>query len=230
MVSPAAGGNDGRKHPVGLLFVAVIVEPLFVHRDPVEIVEAGLDGNVGIARPAIFLALRTIGRIAMQVREVGGIGGTPYLVEGVAGRVDSTNRGNVAVHKVCGEVAGTHLKGLVGTYLDILESLVIEAWHELILTLSAEDHDVGLERIGIVGRTVMDINVRHIGPPGAVEPLGMLQPDHGTFGTRELQLGDTRHVAAEIIEPGVFVHFPHGYRLNFQHVTDGVQYLGGNIL
>ena len=48
-------------------------------------------------------------------------------------------------------------------YFNKLESLVVEPGHEFVLLKSAQDDNVGLEGIAVVGRTVMDIYVRLIG-------------------------------------------------------------------
>ena len=80
-VAPAARGDDVGQHAVGLLFVAVVGQPLLVDRDCVVVVEGRLDGQVAVARPAVLLALRTVGRVTHQVREVGFVRGLPQLLD-----------------------------------------------------------------------------------------------------------------------------------------------------
>ena len=175
-VAPAARGDDVGQYAVGLLFVAVVGQPLLVDRDCVVVVEGRLDGQVAVARPAVLLALRTVGRVTHQVREVGFVRGLPQLLDEPLRRADLSRGSHVAVLEPCREVCRGELHRAVGDHLHVAESLVVEAGHELVVA-AAERHYVGLEEVLGIGRAEVDIDVREVGVTVFAEPFGVDQPE-----------------------------------------------------
>ena len=80
-VAPAAGGHDAGQLAGRALLVAQVVDPLGIDGGRRVVEQALLGGEVGVARPAVLLAMRAIGRDALQVAQVRPAAGTPDLVQ-----------------------------------------------------------------------------------------------------------------------------------------------------
>src|SRR5690606_13970377 len=128
------------------------------------------------------------------------------------------------------QVLCSQIQRFIGGYLYILESLVVEPGHELILFLAAQDKDIGLEGIGLVRRAVMHVDVRHVGTSCRIEPLHMFQPDGGTLGAFDSYPGYSRHVLSEVVEPGRGIDLLQTYWLIFPYISDWMQCLGYDVV
>ena len=83
------------------------------------------------------------------------------------------------MHKVCSQTFAGNLNRPVRHYFHKLKPFVVETGHEFILLKPAQDHNVCLEGIAVIGRPVMNIDVRLVGMTIGAKPFSMDKSDRG---------------------------------------------------
>ena len=63
------------------------------------------------------------------------------------------------MHKVSCQIILIQYKGVSACYFHVSETFIIESCHKFILSLSTQNEDVRLKRIGVVYRAVIHINI-----------------------------------------------------------------------
>src|SRR5690606_21614273 len=109
---------------------------------PVESIQSHLNRDVSVTGPSVFLALRAIGWIAMQIGQIGAPCCLPDLINYWIRRFDGSRLWHVAVHEQSGKAGLGQRNGNATTDLDKLESLVVESWRERLPSLAFQDEGV----------------------------------------------------------------------------------------
>ena len=157
--SPYRSRYDTRINTIFTLLVYKIEQPLLINRNRIEIIQRRLYGNVCIARPTIFLPLRTIRRITEQIIQIGIIGGRPYFVQQIGRRTKPSYLRHIAVHLQCYDTIFIECYRFGRSHLYILETLIIELRSKSSLPVPQYD-DIRLKRVTVVDRTIMVIDIR----------------------------------------------------------------------
>ena len=206
----------------------MVGHPFFVDGEAVVVVEGCFDGEVAVAGPSVFLALGGVGGVAHEVGEVGAVGGAAELGDEAVGGVDVSEGGYVAVDEVGGEVLAVQVDGAVGGDFDVAEAFVVEVGGELVLALSAEDEDVGLEGVAVVGGAVVDVDVGEVDASVRVEPFAVFQSEGAAGCAAGADVGDAGHVLAEVEDVGGVVQPVAGAGGDGVDGADGQGLLGGD--
>ena len=99
-----------------------------------------------VCGPSVFLALRAVGRNAVQVAAIGLHGGIPNFVKQCIGAFEIACRLYVRMHEQSGEALGCERNRFGANHFDVLETMIRKGGDiNLLLAVSAQGVLVGLQ-------------------------------------------------------------------------------------
>ena len=102
-IPPASGWYNIGKYPVGLLLIPMVGQPFFISGNPIEIIQRCFDRKMTVTRPSVLFALRTIGRVSHQIRQISIVGSPPQFIYQLTRCPDLSGSRHIAVHKESGQ-------------------------------------------------------------------------------------------------------------------------------
>lgn len=93
------------------------------------------------------------------------------------------------MHKDAGQVF--NFDRAIACNFNILKTFVIEMRHKCLNSVTFQNINISLERIAVVGRTIMHINVRLVRPAVFIQHLAMFQAHSSSFFTFQANAADS---------------------------------------
>ena len=195
VVAPGGAGHDARELTVRALAVHHAVQPLAVGGLDIEIPEPELGRELGVAGPAVLLAMRTVGGNPHEVAAIGPLRATLQTVERLVRTVKPADLDEVGVHHAPAQVVESRL---AGQSLDthVLKPVVGKVGLPDFLALPLQDIAVGLALPAFdeaVDVALIDVTVRR-------EFLGIPEHHLGAGGPTGTQLRPAGHVLPQIVD------------------------------
>ena len=194
LVAPAEGRHNAGQVSVGPLLVLKVVHPLLVGRGVVEVVHRLFGRQMGVAGPAVLLAVRAVGRVAVD--EIAAIRAERQELDLVQQVVRALERTGVLKRGVDDPAAEVFERGLARKTadFDVAESEIGESRFPDFVAFSIENVDAGLERtaVNVFG------NAAGIEQSLGIEALAIAHDDAGSGRAGNLQLCPAGDVLAHI--------------------------------
>src|ERR1035441_10684048 len=231
-VAPAAGGDNAGQFARRALLIAQVVDPLGINGGRGIVEQPLLSGEVGVARPAVLLAMRAIRRDALQVAQVRPAPGAPDSVEQRIRAFELTGNRNGRVDENAAQGVEGRLAGKPGDF-DILEAMVVEAGVPGFQALAFRDKGIGLILLAGIHPDYVLLDVGPINDAILAQALAILHHHLGAREPAHAQLGEASEVLAHVedkdarLRLGEFDRFDDPVRLDGRHHLRGQLSAGG---
>jgi len=106
-----------------------------------------------------------------------------------------------------------------------LKSLVVEARHENLGPVTTGYEDISLKRITVISGAVVHIDVRDVDSSVRINPLPVLEAEHGAFVSFYRELRNSRNVPAKIKYPCRIIDLVDTFRRNPFYIPYRMQLL-----
>ena len=151
-----------------------------------------------IGKQMVLFTLRTVGRIAHQIRQIGIICSPPKAVDKRIRSMNLSFLRNITMHKISSQAILIQYNRFSACHFHVSETFIIKSCHKFILSLSTQNQHIRLKRIGIINRTMIHIDIRRIHPSVIIQPFAMFQLQHSSFFSGHFDAGDSCHIAGKI--------------------------------
>ena len=183
-----------------------------------------------VACPSVLFTLGAVGRIPHQVGQIGIICCPPKTVDKCVRSMNRPFLRNITMHKVGSQTILIQYKGVSACYFHVSETFIIESCHKFILSLSTQNEDVRLKRIGVVYRAVIHINIWRIHSSVVIQPLTMFQSHYSSLFPGHFNAGDSCHIAGKIEYIRCVIKFLPGFYGDRFYCTNRLHLLWHHIL